>query len=173
MENKDKLKEELDEDIEIITENEDIEKLNEIIESKDKEIEDIKDSLIRLQADFSNYKARVEKERSDIIKYASEDLMKEILPVIDNFERALDSMDNDNSYYEGVQLIYKQILDVLSNNGLKEIIAEGEVFDPNVHHAVIMEESDDQDSETVKEVLQKGYTLNEKVIRPSMVKVVK
>lgn len=173
MENKDKLKEELDEDIEIITENEDIEKLNEIIESKDKEIEDIKDSLIRLQADFSNYKTRVEKERSDIIKYASEDLMKEILPVIDNFERALDSMDNDNSYYEGVQLIYKQILDVLSNNGLKEIIAEGEVFDPNVHHAVIMEESDDQDSETVKEVLQKGYTLNEKVIRPSMVKVVK
>lgn len=170
---KDKINEEVIEEDGIEEIDTEIEDLKNLIEEKDKENEEIKNSLLRLQADFTNYKNRVEKEKFETIKYASEKIMGEILPVLDNFERALDSMDSDNSYFEGVELIYKQLLDVLSGNGLVEIEALGEIFDPNIHHAVIMEESEDQESETVKEVLQKGYTLNEKVIRPSMVKVVK
>lgn len=175
MDSKDKLneeneKKEVEEAEEIDSE---IENLENLIKEKDDEVEEVKNSLLRLQADFTNYKNRVEKEKIDTIKYASEKLMMEILPVIDNFERALASMDDDNSYYEGVELIYKQILDVLKNNGLTEIIAEGEKFDPSIHHAVVMEDCEDEESETVKEVLQKGYMLNEKVIRPCMVKVIK
>ena len=149
------------------------EELEAKLEEKETELEEITNRLLRLQADFNNYKNRSEKEKSDTIRYASEKLMIELLPILDNFERALVSESEEDGFYEGVKLIYTQILTALSNNGLSEIEALGQPFDPNIHHAVVMEESDEHDEQTVLEVLQKGYKLNDKTIRPSMVKVSK
>ncbi|MFS8540823.1 MAG: nucleotide exchange factor GrpE [Tissierellales bacterium] len=136
------------------------------------QIEDLNNKLMRLQADFINYKNRVEREKKNIYSYALEDIFSQLLPVLDNFERALNSMEKDNSYYEGVKMIYDQMLDVLKKNGLKEIDCLDKPFDPNFHHAVISEDSDKEEG-TILEVFQKGYMLNDKVIRPSMVKVAK
>jgi len=136
------------------------------------QIEDLNNKLMRLQADFINYKNRVEREKKNVYSYALEDIFSQLLPVLDNFERALSSMEKDNSYYEGVKMIYDQMLDVLKKNGLKEIDCLDKPFDPNFHHAVISEDSDKEEG-TILEVFQKGYMLNDKVIRPSMVKVAK
>lgn len=136
------------------------------------QIEDLNNKLMRLQADFINYKNRVEREKKNVYSYALEDIFSQLLPVLDNFERALNSMEKDNSYYEGVKMIYDQMLDVLKKNGLKEIDCLDKPFDPNFHHAVITEDSDKEEG-TILEVFQKGYMLNDKVIRPSMVKVAK
>lgn len=143
------------------------------ISEEDNRIQDLNNKLLRLQADFINYKNRVERDKKNIYAYAAEEIISQILPVLDNFERALGSMEKDNSYYQGVKMIYDQLIDVLKNNGLKEIECEGEQFDPNLHHAVFMEEAEGKEEGTVLEVLQKGYVLNDKVIRPSMVKVAK
>lgn len=137
-----------------------------------KQLEDLNNKLLRLQADFINYKNRVEREKENIYSYALEDIMSQLLPVLDNFERALNNMEEANSYYEGVKMIYDQMVDVLSKNGLKEIDCLNKPFDPNFHHAVMSEESDKEEG-TILEVLQKGYMLKDKVIRPSMVKVAK
>ena len=94
-----------------------------------------------------------------------------LLEVIDNFERALDHESTDKAYAEGMELILKQLIEVLKKSGIEEIKTLGEEFDPNFHNAVMMEDNPDFESGKVTEVLQKGYTLNSKVIRPSMVKV--
>ncbi len=125
---------------------------------------------LRLMADFQNYKKRVEKEKKDLYSYANENLMNELLVVLDNFERALDH-DTGDGFKEGIELIFKQLTDVLEKSGLAEIPALGEEFDPMVHNAVMTEETEDYESGKVSGVMQKGYTLNGKVIRPSMVKV--
>ena len=125
----------------------------------------------RLMADFQNYKRRTEKEKSDIYAYANEKLITGLLEVIDNFERAVLSETADEKYAEGMEMIFKQLKRVLEGSGLEEIKALGEGFDPNFHNAVMTEENDNFESGSVTEVLQKGYTLNGKVIRPSMVKV--
>ena len=125
---------------------------------------------LRLMADFQNYKKRVEKEKRDLYSYANEKLMNELLAVVDNFERALDH-DADEGFKEGIEMIFKQLQDVLEKSGLAEIPALGEEFDPNVHSAVMTEETEEYESGKVSGVMQKGYTLNGKVIRPSMVKV--
>lgn len=173
MDNKEKkIEEELNEEEEV-EESEDIKEddLETELSKKEEELEEVTNRLLRLQADFANYKNRAEKEKSDVVRYASEKLIGELLPILDNFERALDSEKEKDGFYEGVELIYSQIVNALGNNGLSEIEALGEEFDPNLHHAVIMESCEDHDSQTVIEVLQKGYKLNDKVIRPSMVKV--
>ncbi len=125
----------------------------------------------RLMADFQNYKRRTEKEKSDIYAYANEKLILGLLEVIDNFERAVLSETADEKYAEGMEMIFKQLKGVLEKSGLEEIKALGEGFDPNFHNAVMTEDNDQFESGSVTEVLQKGYTLNGKVIRPSMVKV--
>ena len=125
---------------------------------------------LRLMADFQNYKKRVEKEKKDLYSYANEKLMNELLPVLDNFERALDH-DTGDGFKEGIEMIFKQLTDALEKSGLAEIPALGEEFDPNVHSAVMTEETEDYESGKVSGVMQKGYTLNGKVVRPSMVKV--
>ena len=125
----------------------------------------------RLLADFQNYKRRTEKEKSDIYAYANEKLILGLLEVIDNFERAVLSETADEKYAEGMEMIFKQLKGVLEKSGLEEIKALGEGFDPNFHNAVMTEDNDQFESGSVTEVLQKGYTLNGKVIRPSMVKV--
>ena len=126
---------------------------------------------MRLMADFQNFKRRTEKEKSDIYAYANEQIALGLLEVIDNFERALDHESTDKAYAEGMELILKQLIEVLKKSGIEEIKTLGEEFDPNFHNAVMMEDNPDFESGKVTEVLQKGYTLNSKVIRPSMVKV--
>lgn len=127
---------------------------------------------LRLMADFQNYKKRVEKEKKDLYSYANEKLVTELLAVLDNFERALSHEDSGDGFKEGMEMIFKQLTDVLEKSGLAEIAALGEDFDPNFHNAVMTEETEEYESGKVSGVLQKGYTLNGKVIRPSMVKVV-
>lgn len=127
---------------------------------------------LRLMADFQNYKKRVEKEKTDLYSYANEKIVTELLAVLDNFERALAHEDSGDGFKEGMEMIFKQLMDVLEKSGLAEIPALGEDFDPNFHNAVMTEETEEYESGKVSGVLQKGYTLNGKVIRPSMVKVV-
>lgn len=166
------IRENVDENKEDTYQQDNKDELMEIIQKKDQEISGLNNKLMRLQADFINYKNRVEKDKKNIYSYALEDIIVQLLPILDNFERALNNMDEGNSYYQGVKMIYDQMIGVLSKNGLKEIDCEGKYFDPNFHHAVISEESD-EDEGMILEVLQKGYMLNDKVIRPTMVKVAK
>ena len=140
-------------------------------EEPGEEEEGLNTKYLRLMADFQNYKRRVEKEKSDIYAYANEKIVSELLDVIDNFERALLHEAADESFAEGMKMIFKQLTGVLENAGLEEINALGEDFDPNFHNAVMTEDNADYDSGKVTEVMQKGYMLNKKVIRPSMVKV--
>ena len=134
------------------------------------------DKFLRLNAEFMNFKKRTEKEKNDIYKYANEKLMVELLPVIDNIERALHSIedaDNHKAVVEGVNLIKTNFDEFLKKNGVEAINAKGEIFDPNLHHAVMTEETDDVEDDIVIDEFQVGSKLNDKVIRPSMVKVSK
>jgi molecular chaperone GrpE len=136
--------------------------------------EDESARYMRLAADFQNYKKRTEKEKSDIYAYAIEKFAADILDVIDNFERAIaqDATSGaDDNFIEGMKLIMEQLVNVLERNDIEEIAALGEEFDPNLHHAVQMEDSKEYDSGKVTNVIQKGYKIKEKVLRPSMVVV--
>ena len=127
---------------------------------------------MRLMAEFQNYKKRVAKEKADIHAYANEKIIGEFLPVIDNFERALATETDDiEGYAKGMQLIFEQFRKALENAGLEEIKAMDEEFDPNVHNAVMTDNVEDKDDGIITKVLQKGYKLKDKVIRPSMVAV--
>lgn len=144
--------------------------------SKKAETEENSDAkYLRLMAEFQNYKKRVAKEKSDIHSYANEKIVTELLEVLDNFERALasDNSTDVEGYAQGMKLIFDQLLGVLTKSGLVEVKALGEEFDPNMHNAVMTADSEEYDSNKVCNVLQKGYTLNGKVIRPSMVTVAK
>lgn len=144
-------------------------------EKPQNEGEDFKNQYVRLMADFQNFRKRTEKEKNEIYAYANEKLVVDLLDVIDNFERAIDAAEKkegaDESFIEGMNMILKQMLDVLRKHDVKEIEAVGEDFDPNFHNAVMMEDNPDFESGKVTEVMQKGYMLNDRVIRPSMVKV--
>ncbi|WFA09537.1 nucleotide exchange factor GrpE [Tissierella sp. Yu-01] len=145
-----------------------------ILNAKEEEISDLKNKLVRLQADFVNYKKRTEKDKENSVIYGIESIIKDLLPIIDNFQRSIDSeVDKENNFYKGVSLIEQQLIELLRNNSVDEIDCLGKPFDPNFHHAVFMEESDEYESGIIIEVLQKGYLLKDKVIRPSMVKVSK
>ena len=127
---------------------------------------------MRLMAEFQNYKRRVAKEKSDIHAYANEKIIGELLPVLDNFERALDAEGGDiEAYAKGMQLIFEQLKKALETAGLAEIKVVDEEFNPNVHNAVMTESVDDKEDGVITKVFQKGYTLKDKVIRPSMVVV--
>ena len=144
--------------------------------SKKAEAEENGDAkYLRLMPEFQNYKKRVAKEKSDIHSYANEKIVTELLEVLDNFERALatDNSTDVEGYAQGMKLIFDQLLGVLTKSGLVEVKALGEEFDPNMHNAVMTADSEEYDSNKVCSVLQKGYTLNGKVIRPSMVTVAK
>ena len=140
-------------------------------EEQQEEQESESERYMRLMADFQNYKRRSEKERSDIYSFANEKIITELLMVADNFERALASADRNESFVKGMEMIFDQLIGVMTKAGTEEIKALGEDFDPNFHNAVMTEESSEYESGKVTEVLQKGYILNGKVIRPSMVKV--
>ena len=135
------------------------------------EDEALNERYLRLMADFQNFKRRTEKEKSDIYAFANEKIIGELLNVIDNFERAMASGNAEDNFYKGMEMILKQLLGVIEKAGASEIKALGEDFDPNFHNAIMMEDSTEYESGKVTGVLQKGYVLNNKVIRPAMVKV--
>lgn len=130
--------------------------------------------LTRMQADYSNLKRRTEIEMEKSIDYGIESVACELLPILDNFERALDSEDDKGaSFYKGVEMIYNQLIETLRKMNIEEIDALDNPFDPNWHNAIMVEESEEHEEGTVIEVLQKGYKIKDKIIRPSMVKVSK
>lgn len=132
-----------------------------------------KDKYLRLQAEFMNYKKRVEKEKIDIYKNASAKLITDLLPVLDDFDRAISHANDANAFMEGMKLIVKRFEDCLKKEGLEVIETLNIDFDPTYHHAVLMEETDTVESGKIFEEIQKGYMINGKVLRPAMVKVAK
>lgn len=144
-------------------------------EKTEEKADDGNEKYVRLMAEFQNYKKRVAKEKNDIREYATEKLVMELLPVLDNFERALAASAEDDpaGYAKGMKLIFTQMVTELQKSGLAEVEAEGQDFDPTKHNAVMTEENEELESGKVSKVLQKGYALNDKVIRPSMVAVTK
>lgn len=138
------------------------------------EIKGLNDRYLRLQADFLNYKARTEKEKTSTYSNAISDLLLDLLPVVDNFDRALQADSTDGgSYKEGVQMVYTQLMGILDKKGLKEIEALHQPFDHNLHYGVGFEPSEEFNDDIVIDVLQKGYTVNDKCIRPAMVRIAK
>lgn len=136
--------------------------------------DDYYNRLQRLQAEFDNFRKRTFKEKEELVKYASERVVKELLPVIDNFERALEAAKNTQDFAalaQGVEMIFRQLNGVLGKEGLAEIEAVGQAFDPNLHEAIMQVDSEEHPANTVVEEVQKGYYLKDKVLRPSMVKV--
>ena len=125
-----------------------------------------------MQAEFENYKKRVEKESCEFVKAANEELIEKLLPIMDNFELALKSCRAKDDFYKGMELIYSQLIETLHSQGLKPINCIGKKFDPYYHEVLLVEESDKEDN-TVLEELQKGYLLYDKVIRHSKVKIAK
>ncbi|MDD4036304.1 MAG: nucleotide exchange factor GrpE [Bacilli bacterium] len=140
---------------------------------KNKELEE---KLLRNQAEFVNFKRRKDEETSSLLKYSNMDIVRDVLPILDNFERAID-MDDDNpddevsKFLEGFIIIYNRFKETLSKYEVEEIEALGEQFDPNLHEAVMVEHEKDKESGIVLEVIKKGYKLKDRIIRPSMVKV--
>jgi len=137
---------------------------------------DLIDTLQRVQAEFENYRKRMLKEQTRIIDNASMLLIKKMLPVMDDFERAVASLKNESGETDsakGIELINKKLLDIMEKEGLKEIYPYGETFDPNFHEAVMQIPSEEHEDNTVIEVLQKGYMINDNLLRPAMVKVSK
>lgn len=136
----------------------------------------VQQQFVRLQADFANYKKRTAAEKLQISEVVKMDVLTNILPVIDNFERALqvpqDSLSDElKSFVDGYTMIYKQLMTVLEKEGVTKIDAVGKPFDPNYHQAVMRVPSDEYDNDVVVEVLQEGYLLGDKTLRPAMVKV--
>ena len=127
----------------------------------------------RLAADFENYKRRTRQDLAERTQYANEELLRKLLPVLDNFKRALDHAPEgvDEKWFEGIQLIARQFEDVLAAQGLAQIPAMGEKFDPSRHEAIAREETDAQEEGTVVEEMQPGYRLHDRVLRPTLVKV--
>lgn len=133
------------------------------------EINDLQTKLVRLQADFQNYKKRVEKEKDDLVSIGVVSIANGILPVIDNFERALEHEGDSASFKEGMELIYEGLKNALKAKGIVELKALGEDFNPDFHQAVSMGHNDEYKENQVIEVLLKGYEYNGKVIRHAMV----
>lgn len=129
------------------------------------------DSYVRLQADFANFRRRKDKEAQETSALVAQNIAKDLLPIIDNFERALAAEHNDAAMHEGISMVYKQLMEILTKNGLEAIEAVGKPFDPNYHQAIMRVEDSSKESDTVAEELQRGYIMKGRVIRPSMVKV--
>ena len=159
-------------------ENEEIEEeiTNKEVELLGNRIKELENSLLRNQAELMNYKRRRDEEVSKMLKYANEDIIKQILPILDNFERAI-NMDDDNledevsKFLSGFKMIYADLKNVLDKLEVKEINALNTKFDPTYHQAVLQEHDDTKEEGIILDVMQKGYTYKDKVIRPAMVKV--
>lgn len=138
-----------------------------------KQMESLRTSLARLQADFANFKSRTERERKDLLKLSNEGLVLKLLPVVDNFERALVGQNPEDPGVAGFCMIYNEFMEILKKEGVSPLVCDGQAFDPNLHHALFLEETDDVAPDHVIETFQKGYKMGDKLIRPAMVKVSK
>lgn len=171
------LEENVDEKDTVHKEEKSAKELVELLNSTMQEHEELVSRYQRLQADFENYKRRSRKELENMAKFGIERLVLGLLPVLDNFIRALEAAPKEGEvgkFMSGMDMIYRQSLEVLENEGVKIIEAVGQPFDPEKHHAVMQVEAENAEEDNlIKEELQIGYTLNDKVIRPSMVKVAK
>jgi len=132
---------------------------------------DLADRLLRARAEFDNARRRAERERSEFLQFAAMDLVKEVLPVLDDFERALKVETADRNYAKGVELIYQRLSETLKKLGLEPIESAGRMFDPNLHQAVERVETDEAEDHTVIGEFQKGYNFKGKLLRPAMVRV--
>ena len=151
------------------------------LEAAQAEAAEYKDKYLRAHADFENSKRRLEKDKMNAVSYANESFAKDILAVIDSFENALASIEGANEenssdvlekMKEGVTLTYEQLKKVLEKNHIKEVVCEGE-FDPEVHQAIMQVDSDEHESGDVVKVMQKGYTIKDRILRPAMVSTCK
>ena len=152
---------------------EEIEALKGQVDGLNKDLQEKKDRLLRLQADFDNFRRRSAKEREEISAVVTQNFCKDMLPLLDNFERAMAAETKDvEAFQKGVEMIFTQFQEILKKNGLEHIEAVGQKFDPNFHQAVMRVEDPDKEDDTVAQELQKGYMVKGRVIRPSMVQVV-
>ena len=136
------------------------------------EVADLQDRLLRRQAEFENFRRRNERDRSDFLQYAGMEIVREILPILDDFERARKTECSDESYRKGIELIYQRLVDTLTKIGLEPIeVGAGTEFDPNLHQAVVRLETDEAADNTILEEFQRGYNFKGKLLRPAMVKV--
>ncbi len=151
-------------------------KFKDRIKELEEKVKALEEQNLRTNAELINYRKRKDEEISRMLKYSSEDIVREILPIVDNFERAI-SMDDDNlddevsKFLSGFKMIYCKLVSILEKNGVKAIDGGNKPFDPTYHQAVMTEQRDGIEAGIVIEVLQKGYLLKDKVIRPAMVKV--
>lgn len=150
-----------------------IDKEKETLKNKNAELND---KILRISAEMQNMKRRYEEEISRIYKYDGEDIIKQLLTIVDNFERAImlddeDLTDELSKFLSGFKMIYTNLVNILNSKGVKEIECQGKEFDPHTMQAVLTDKIENMESNHVIEVLQKGYIYNEKVIRPAMVKV--
>ena len=144
-------------------------------DKKDEKIEELNDRLLRNMAEFENFRNRSEKEKTAMFEIGAKSVVEKILPVVDNFERGLAAVseeEKENAFVKGMEAVYKQFCTVLEEMGVVPIEAVGKEFDPNLHNAVMHEEDDSMEANMVSEELQKGYMYKESVVRHSMVKVV-
>ena len=133
---------------------------------------DLLDRLLRRQAEFDNFRRRAERERADVLEYANTETVRSIVPILDDFERALKvECSGNKEYVRGMELIHQRLSDALKKLGLEPISAKGLKFDPHIHHAVEMSETDQVEDHTILEEYQRGYNFRGKLLRPAMVKV--
>jgi len=132
---------------------------------------ELHDRLLRSQAEFQNFRKRVEKEKIEFFEYASTEAVRALLPVLDDFERALKIESADQEFSRGIELIYQRLFESLKKLGLEPMAAAGQPFDPNIHHAVEMVETDEAADHTVLDEYQRGYNFKGRLLRPAMVKV--
>ena len=145
-----------------------------MIAERDRLIEeknDLVDRLLRRQAEFDNFRRRAERERADVLEYAHTESVRSILPIVDDFERALKMESADKEYARGMELIDQRLSEALKKLGLEPISSKGEKFDPNLHHAVDTVETNDVADHTILEEFQRGYNFRGRLLRPAMVKV--
>ncbi len=153
-----------------------IEELKKKLEEREKEIKEHHDRLLRLAADFENYKKRAAREKEDWTKFANEDLIRAILPFIDNLERAVNHAEkvaDTGVLIEGIRLTLQQVFQSLNKFGLSSFQSVGKPFDPTVHEAMLVVETDQHEPNQVVEEFQKGYLLNDRLLRPATVSVSK
>jgi len=132
---------------------------------------DLHDRLLRRQADFENFRRRTQRERAEYLEFAAAEALEALLPVVDDFERALKVECADKEYAKGLELIYQRFVDTLKKMGLEPVEAAGQRFDPNLHHAVEKVENPEAEEDSVIEELQRGYKFRGRLLRPAMVRV--
>lgn len=135
------------------------------------ENEELRDRYMRTLADFENFRKRSDREKQDYFRFALADVFRELLPVLDNLDRALEHAEAEDEFHRGVALIYKQMFEVLQRYGLRIVDESGVHFDPNIHEAVVSEQDPSLPGHTVVQILQKGYFLNDRLLRPALVRV--